>query len=65
MASASPSVLVLGAGVIGLTSAITLQQAGFTVDVWAKDLPPYTTSNKVRGRREKGSCAHARRCDCG
>ena len=44
------TVLVLGAGVIGLTTAITLQQAGYTVDVWARDLPPYTTSNKVKCR---------------
>lgn len=39
--------IVLGAGVIGLTTAITLQEAGFNVTIWAKDFPPNTTSNKA------------------
>lgn len=37
--------IVVGAGVIGLSSAICLQQAGWHVTVLAKDLPPHTTSN--------------------
>ena len=36
--------LVLGCGVIGLTSAIRLQEAGFAVHVVTRDLPPATTS---------------------
>lgn len=40
-------VIVVGCGVIGLTSAIVLQQRGFVVDIWARDLPPNTTSNKA------------------
>jgi len=41
------SILVLGSGVIGLTAGIVLQRRGFKVDIWAKDLPPNTTSNKA------------------
>lgn len=40
-------VLVLGAGVIGLTSGILLLREGYQVTIWAKDLPPNTTSNKA------------------
>jgi len=39
-------VLVLGAGIIGLTVATLLREAGCrSVTVWAKDFPPHTTSN--------------------
>ena len=37
--------LVLGAGVCGLTCALTLLRAGHRVTVWAARLPPHTTSN--------------------
>jgi D-amino-acid oxidase len=37
--------LVVGAGVIGLSSAARLLQAGHDVEVWAARLPPHTTSN--------------------
>lgn len=40
-------VLVLGAGVSGLSSGILLLQKGYEVVIWAKDLPPNTTSNKA------------------
>jgi D-amino-acid oxidase len=36
---------VLGCGVIGLSTARVLQDAGFAVTVYARDLPPLTTSN--------------------
>jgi D-amino-acid oxidase len=36
---------VLGCGVIGLTTARLLQDRGFTVTVYARELPPDTTSN--------------------
>jgi D-amino-acid oxidase len=36
---------VIGAGVIGLTSAICLQEQGWHVTIVAKELPPHTTSN--------------------
>ena len=36
---------VVGCGVIGLTSARVLQDAGFAVTIYARDLPPATTSN--------------------
>lgn len=38
-------VAVLGSGVIGLSSALELQRAGADVTIYAKDFPPYTTSN--------------------
>lgn len=45
---ASPDrVIVVGAGVIGLSSAIRLQEAGFDVDIWAAELTPGTTSDKA------------------
>ena len=37
--------IVLGAGVIGLTSALALRRAGHEVEIWAKDLTPQTTSD--------------------
>lgn len=37
---------VLGAGVVGLTTARQLQRRGFTVTVYAAALPPDTTSNR-------------------
>src|SRR4051812_39979894 len=39
-----PAVLVLGAGVIGLTAAIRLREAGAAADVVARDPPAATTS---------------------
>lgn len=36
---------VLGCGVIGLTTARILQDRGFTVTIYARELPPDTTSN--------------------
>ena len=37
--------LVLGCGVSGLTTAILLQRQGRRVTIWARDVPPQTTSN--------------------
>jgi D-amino-acid oxidase len=37
---------VLGSGVIGLTTARVLQDRGFDVTIYARDVPPETTSNK-------------------
>ena len=37
-------VIVIGAGVVGLSCALRLQQAGHRVDVVARDLPLETTS---------------------
>lgn len=39
--------VVVGCGIIGLTSALRLQEAGWTVRIVARDLPPWTTSNKA------------------
>lgn len=39
------SFAVLGCGVIGLSTARLLQRKGFKVTIYAKDLPPETTSN--------------------
>ncbi len=41
---------VLGAGVIGLTTARLVQEAGFPVTVYADKLPPETTSNIAGGQ---------------
>ena len=40
---------VLGAGVIGLTTARMLQDHGFDVTIYARELPPDTTSNVAAG----------------
>lgn len=41
------NVVVVGCGVIGLTSAIRLQEEGYSVRIIARDTPPWTTSNKA------------------
>lgn len=38
-------VIVIGAGVLGLTCAVRLREAGFDAHVLARDLPPETTSS--------------------
>lgn len=38
-------ILVIGCGVSGLTTGLSLLDAGYTVSIWAKELPPHTTSN--------------------
>ncbi len=38
-------VAVIGCGVIGLSTALVLQDAGFVVSIYARDVPPDTTSN--------------------
>jgi D-amino-acid oxidase len=40
-------ILVIGAGVSGLSSAILLHDAGHDVSIWTKDLTADTTSNKA------------------
>jgi len=45
----SGPVAVLGSGVVGLSTARLLQEAGFSVTIYAKDLPPNTTSNVAGG----------------
>lgn len=38
-------ILVIGCGVSGLTTGLCLLEAGHNVAIWARDLPPQTTSN--------------------
>lgn len=38
-------ILIIGAGVSGLTTGLTLLRAGHAVRIWARDVPPNTTSN--------------------
>lgn len=38
-------ILIVGAGVSGLTTGLCLLDEGHNVTIWAKDLPPNTTSN--------------------
>lgn len=47
LALASPrrEAAVIGCGVVGLSTARLLQDRGFTVTIYARDLPPNTTSN--------------------
>lgn len=45
MQTQSTSFAVLGCGVMGLSTARLLQMKGFAVTIYAKDLPPNTTSN--------------------
>lgn len=37
--------LVIGAGVIGLSCAIRLREAGYDAQIWARDMPQQTTSS--------------------
>ena len=46
----SGPVAVIGSGVMGLTTARLVQEAGLPVTVYAKDLPPHTTSNIAGGQ---------------
>jgi D-amino-acid oxidase len=41
---------VLGSGAVGLATARLLQEAGFAVTIYTKDLPPNTTSNIAGGQ---------------
>ncbi len=43
-------VAVIGAGAVGLTTARLVQEAGFPVTIYAKALPPDTTSNIAGGQ---------------
>ena len=43
-------VAVLGCGAVGLATARLLQEAGFSVTIYTKDLPPNTTSNIAGGQ---------------
>lgn len=43
-------IAVLGCGAVGLATARLLQDAGFQVTIYAKDLPPNTTSNIAGGQ---------------
>lgn len=43
-------VAVLGAGVAGLTSARLLQDRGYSVTIYSRELPPDTTSNVAGGQ---------------
>lgn len=45
----SGAVAVLGSGVVGLSTARLLQDSGFQVTIYAKELPPNTTSNVAGG----------------
>ena len=48
----SGPVAVIGAGALGLTTARLVQEAGFPVTVYAKAMPPHTTSNIAGGQIE-------------
>ena len=50
LAGHSGPVAVIGAGVMGLTTARLAQEAGFPVTIYAAELPPETTSNGAAGQ---------------
>lgn len=50
LAGHSGPVAVIGCGVMGLTNARLVQEAGFPVTIYAKALPPDTTSNIAGGQ---------------
>ena len=39
------NLIIIGCGVSGLSCGIRLLEAGYGVRIWARDLPPHTTSN--------------------
>ncbi len=47
---------VLGCGIIGLTTAVLMQKKGYKVTIYAKDIPPETTSNDGAGRWSPSAC---------
>lgn len=42
-------IAVIGCGAMGLTTALTLQRAGFTAKIYARDLPPAVRSARATG----------------
>lgn len=40
-----PEALIIGCGVSGLSTGIRLREAGYGATIWARALPPHTTSN--------------------
>ncbi len=42
-----PEILILGSGVSGLSCGTVLLKEGFKVTIWAKELPPHTTSDRA------------------
>jgi D-amino-acid oxidase len=59
---ATASVLVIGCGVIGLSCAIELQRAGYSVRIAARALPPNTVSNVAAAIWYPYAVAPAERC---
>ena len=47
--SAPVSCAVIGCGVVGLSTAILMQRNGWRVTIYARDVPPHTTSNIAGG----------------
>ncbi|HSF17845.1 MAG TPA: FAD-dependent oxidoreductase [Vicinamibacteria bacterium] len=59
--NAPGKVAVLGCGALGLSTARLLQQRGTEVTIYAKDVPPLTTSNVAAGQWSPFSVAEFRR----
>ncbi len=56
-------VLVVGCGVIGLTSGIELQRAGYRVTIAARELPPHTVSTVAAAIWSPYAVAPRERCE--
>lgn len=52
---------VLGSGILGLTAARRLQDRGYDVTIYTRDLPPFTTSNMSGGQWSPSSVADFQR----
>ena len=50
MAGEGRDIAVLGCGVVGLSTGILLQRRGASVTIYARELPPHTTSNIAGGQ---------------
>jgi glycine/D-amino acid oxidase-like deaminating enzyme len=59
------SVAVLGCGAVGLATARLLQESGYKVTIYAKALPPDTTSNIAGGAWTPFLVADPSRCNAG
>lgn len=54
LATGEKSFAVMGSGIVGITTARTLQECGYQVTIYTKALPPQVTSSKATGTWSPG-----------